>query len=157
MNLYLLPAQALLPSTGNPTLVQVDGSNLSWNELRYTDSADEISYFQFLMPDDYDGGNVTIQVFWKAAAAAGDVLFSIKHRALSDGDGWNVAGAAVDFAPDTAKATPEDLNKASKVLTAPWSPGQVIQLALLRKGTDAADTMAGDAKVLGVAAEFTIV
>lgn len=154
MILYLPASRATLPSSGAAQKILVHGTNLSWTELRYDDTVDEKSFFQFHIPDDYDGGNVTVRFPWKAAAIVGDVLFAIGHRGVGDDSVWDAAGTIVDFAVDTAKGTTEDLNIASKTLVTPWAPGQIIQVTPIRKGSDVSDTMSGDAKVLGVSLEF---
>lgn len=151
---YINASEATLPSSGGATKSSVDGTNFSWTELLYDDTAEEKSFFQYQIPDNYDGGNVVVRVFWKAAATAGSVVFAVSHRAVGDDGIWDAAGSEVLFAADAAKGTTEDLNVASKTLTTPWTAGKLIQIALPRKTGDAGDDMVGDGKVLGLSLEF---
>lgn len=155
MILYLPASRATLPSSGAAQKILVHGSNFSWTELRYDDSLDEKAFFQFHIPDNYNGGDVIVRIPWKAVATSGNVLFAVGHRGVGDDSVWDAAGTIVDFTPDAAKGTTEDLNIASKTLVAPWAPGQLIQITPIRKGTDVInDTMSGDAKVVGVSLEL---
>lgn len=156
MNVILLPQSALLPSSGAAEVIQVDGANVSWKEARFDADTEEQAFWQFAVPDDYDGGDVKVRVWWKAAAIIGDVIFSIAHRAVADDAVWDAAPSESAFASDTATGTTETLNKVEQTLSAPWSPGQVIQMALRRKADDLSDTMLGDAKVLSVVVEFEL-
>lgn len=154
MILYKKAERAEVPSSGAEKIL-VHGTNLSWTELRYDDTVDEKSFFQFHIPENYDGLDVTIGFKWKAAATSGDVLFAVGHRAVGDDSVWDAAGTIVEFTPDTAKAVAERVNLVSKILSSPWSPGQLIQITPIRKGSNiVVDTMLGDAKVLGVSLEF---
>ena len=156
MNRYKSATSAKPPSAGAAQKIGVDGTNFSWDELRYDDTTEEKAFFQFQIPDDYDGLNVTVRFFWKATATSGDVLWSLTHRGVGDDDVWDAAGTQSDFAVDTAQGTTEDLNEVSQVLSSPWSPGQIIQIAAIRKAGDVSDDMVGDAKLLGVGLEFSL-
>lgn len=154
MILYLPASRATLPSSGAAEKILVHGTNLSWTELRYDAGADEKAFFQFHIPDNYDGLNVIVTLPWKAAAIVGDVLFAVGHRGVGDDNVWDAAGTVVDFAVDTAKGTTEDTNFVSKTLITPWAPGQIVQITPIRKGLNIADDMLGDAKLLGVSLEL---
>ena len=156
MNRYKSATSARLPSASPAQSISVDGTNFSWDELRYDDTTEEKAFFQFQMPDDYDGLNVTVRFFWKAAATAGSVVWSLTHRGVGDDDVWDAAGASSDFAADVAQGTTEDVNEISQVLVTPWSPGQIIQITAIRKAGDVSDDMVGDSKLLGVGLEFDL-
>lgn len=152
---YKPSAQATLPTSGAAEQILVDGTSLSWTELRYDDTAEEEAFFQFQFSDDYDGGNITIRIFWKAAATSGDVKFRIPFRGVGDDDVWDAPGFLTEIT-ETAKSTTEDLNVAALLLASPGAPGEIVQVGIRRKAADAADTMVGDAKVLGLSLEFGV-
>lgn len=157
MIIYLPAKRALVPASGGAEKIQVDGTNLAWFELRYDDTVEEIAHFQGQMPDNYDGGNVTLRHFWKSAAIIGSIVWATKHRGLSDDGVWDAAGSEVLFAADVAKGTAEDLNEASVVLVTPFSPSQVFQFAPIRKPGDVSDDMVGDGRLLAISLEFGLV
>lgn len=90
----------------------------------------------------------TVDVHWTAAAGAGNVRWRVDEKFIGDGDtmgmtaavGWTLGAApAANTQATTTAAT-------GRTVTA----GKVLTLAIARAGSDASDTMAGDAYLLGV-------
>jgi hypothetical protein len=159
-----LSAGAAVPKTtaGCAAAAQTELSTNKQNflTLDFDTTTEEHADFTFAMPSDYGGGTMTAQVFWTHAATTCDF-----------GVTWGIAGrcyandAALDQAPGTevlvsdvgGTTTDMYISAATAAITWAGTPaaGQLINLTIARKTADAGDTMAVDAKLIGVQLNYT--
>ena len=112
-------------------------------------------FISFPVPDEWvSGGNITVRVWWKTAATAGNVKFSgLLKSATIDG---TTAVEETVTATDAANGTTNLINDTTMAFAAAdFTIGDVIGFNLNRTPTDAADTIASDTLVFAVDFEFT--
>lgn len=122
----------------------------------FNDTATRIGlHGRFRVPDDYVG-SAQLLVRWSSTATTGDVEWDFDYRAIAVGEGLDQAGTqeTVNVA-DTAPAAAHDHLEAVLALTSGnFAAGDEVRFALYRDGTDAGDTMAAAAYVVGVYFEY---
>lgn len=138
-NATLAPSSTCTAGATNTTLIQgyADFPDLD-GDYGFQTSA-------FRLPSDWNGA-IDLQLFWKAAATSGDVVWQVATMCTADGEiedvAWNTADA---FAADTAKGTTLQLNAVSKtgITTTGCSPGELMHLKIFRNRTNGSDTITG--------------
>jgi hypothetical protein len=121
--------------------------------LDFDAGSQEFAQFQIGMPKSWDRGAVRAEFFWMAASGSGSVVWSIAAVAVSDDDLLDAAfGAAVQVA-DTLLATTDIHRTAESAdVTVAGDPqiGDLVTFQVARVPADAGDTLAVDARLLGV-------
>lgn len=141
-------------SQSGATLGQLGTSNVqAWS---MPDGSDSFVNFALKLPDDWDGGDITIRWFVAAAAAgSGNGRFVTTMRPVASGEDVNSAG----FTSDTdvvAMNGQHVLVAFTRVWTASvFSAGDLMGIRLQRTGADAADTFAGAINLIAAAVEYT--
>lgn len=121
--------------------------------LDFDQTTNEYAQTTVWMPDDWDGGNVTFKIIWTAAAGTGDVYWRMAAVGYGDDDAIDQAATPFVGMTDTLLATGDmHITSVSGNVTPAGSPaaGSPIQLKLQRFASDAADTLTGDAKFIGL-------
>jgi len=158
--LSLTPSGAIVPATGGPEKYAKDGTNHSWVELRFDKATDECVYFNFVVPDNYSGGDFTVKIHWYApAATTGDVVWAIATESITDGTAWDVAlDAVTGTVTETTDGTAGNISISSISCTAnaDWAAGEPASLKLYRDADNASDTLDEDAHVVLVEIEYPI-
>ena len=158
-----IPALAMKPTNSNPCsdleVVETTSGRPDMNVLDFDDGADEHAQFQIAFPKSWNEGTITFQVYWCSTAAD------------TDGVSWGLQGVSVpdnstiDVAYGTAIVV-DDVNQgaAEEMLVSPVSSALTIAGAavdtvtffrIFRDVSDANDTAAEDARLLGVKLFFT--
>ena len=158
-----IPALAMKPTNSNPcadlAVVETQSGRPDMNVLDFDDGADEHAQFQIAFPKSWNEGTITFQVYWCSTAAD------------TDGVSWGLQGVSVpdnstiDVAYGTAIVV-DDVNQgaAEEMLVSPVSSALTIAGAavdtvtffrIFRDVSDANDTAAEDARLLGVNLFFT--
>ena len=152
---WLDASSAILPSGAFDSAAQrqlvESASERFWYELLFDDAGTRYAQWQVALPRNADLKDVTITIVWKAAARAGNVRWTIGYQAVGDDDVWDAATVAFGTdGEDAVKGTAEDMNEYSRSATFTGATGDALRIRIARVGGHANDTMAGDAKVLGV-------
>lgn len=158
-SLILKPKDADLPSSNPAQLVNVNGTNFAWAELRYDATTQESVTYSFQMDQFYDNGSITINFWWKAAATTGNVVWQVNLLSRAEGQLFDTALGSDFYIQDAAQGTTEYLNKATLTINNPnLTRSQVIIVKVSRDAdsTNATDDMAGDAKLLEVEVDFQV-
>ena len=158
-----VPAAAMSPTASNPcadiTSVETTSGRPDMRVLDFDDGSDEHAQFQIAFPKSWNEGTITFQVYWCSTAAD------------TDGVSWGLQGVSVpdnstiDVAYGTAIVV-DDVNQgaAEEMLVSPTSTAVTIAGAavdtvtffrIFRDVSDANDTAAEDARLLGVKLFFT--
>ena len=146
-----LPTDASFPASTYPTL---DTRN-TIPILDFNDSANEVCYFIGVMPDNYDGENCEVELFWAATSAtSGNFVWAVIFDKLSGGtltgytfDTGQVSVAAVSgTAGDVFSTTISVVAANLDGLVA----GDLFRLLVTRQGANGSDTATGDAELVAV-------
>ena len=158
-----IPAAAMSPTASNPcadiTSVETTSGRPDMRVLDFDDGSDEHAQFQIAFPKSWNEGTITFQVYWCSTAAD------------TDGVSWGLQGVSVpdnstiDVAYGTAIVV-DDVNQgaAEEMLVSPTSSAVTIAGAavdtvtffrIFRDVSDANDTAAEDARLIGVKLFFT--
>jgi hypothetical protein len=111
--------------------------------------------WQFAMPDNYDGGGITVRIYWSSGATSGNVKWDGAFTSYSD-DADDTDSKAYATVQSTTQATASAAGEIQYTDIAFTDGGQIDNLAagelghfrLTRDSADAADTMnSNDARV----------
>jgi hypothetical protein len=126
--------------------------------LDFDASADEYAQWSVWMPDDWDGGTITAKFMWTAASSTGDVVWGLQGRAYANDDAIDAAWGTAQTVTDTLLATGDvHITSATSALTLAGTPagGQFVQFRVYRDADAGGDTLAADAKLLGIKVYYT--
>lgn len=116
-------------------------------------SADEFVQFEVWMPKSWNESTVTAKFRWTAASGSGNVIWAIQGLARSDDDALDTAfGTAVTVTDTLLTANDEHQTSATSAMTIGGTPaeGDVVIFQVYRDADAGGDTLAVDAKLLGV-------
>lgn len=112
-------------------------------------------YMAFPLPDEWvSGGIITVRVWWKTAATAGNVKFSGLLKSTTK-DGTTASEETVTVT-DAANGTTNLINDATMAFAAAdFTAGDIVGFNLKRDPADAADTLSSDTLIFAIDFEFT--
>lgn len=113
-----------------------------------------------VFPPDWNGGTITATFFWMANdTTTNAVVWGIAGISFGDGDALDTAFGTAQEVTDANASTANQVRKsaATSAITLAGTPaaGEKVVIRVYRKGTDAADTLAVDARLLDVMLTFT--
>ena len=152
-----IPVTALTPPSSNgAAAATVHGTSLSYPVLDFDQSTDEHADVWFVMPGEYDGGPISIELRWTAASGTGAVSWEIKSQYI-------INGGVIDQAPlsrininDTLLSTGKLHVVTGTLVAANGLPGagNTVLFRITRDTADVGDTLTADARLLGVHLTF---
>lgn len=154
-----IPASGMIPtaSDGCASLASVEttAGRPDLNTLDFDASSDEHAQFQIALPDQWDEGTVTFQVYWSTAATDTDgVAWFLHGVATSDGDTLNVAYGTAVGVTDLCQTSSLDclvtVESSTMVLAGAPASGDLCNLCIYRDVSDGVDTMSEDAQLIGL-------
>lgn len=158
-----VPASAMLPRiTNGPSLGSLETSTnrVNVSTLDFDPTTQEFAQFQVAMPKSWDEGTVTFEAIWYHPSTTTNfgVVWSIAGVALSDGNALDTAFGTAVLVTDTGGTTNAVYDSPeSTAVTIGNTPAEndyvVFQVA--RVPANASDTMAVDARLLGVRLLYT--
>jgi len=110
------------------------------------------------MPSDYNAGTVTAVFYWTAASGSGDVIWGLQGMSGGNDDALDIAYGTAQEVTDTLIAAGDvHVTAATSAITIAGTPsaGDFVNFRVYRKAADGADTLAADARLLGVRVTFT--
>ena len=111
-------------------------------------------YASVPLPDEYDSGTITLRVFWKTAATAGNLKLNANLASVAKDGALTVEEA--ETATVAANGTTNLLNEATFTFTASdFEAGDIVGVNLNRDPADVADTLASDVMIIEATLEFT--
>jgi len=159
-----VPSAAMRPTVSNGCATLVDVETTSGRPdmqvLDFDASSDEHAQFQVFFPKSWDEGTVTFRAVWTSTATDTDgVTWAMQGVAVGDGDTIDVAFGTAVTVDDANQSTAEDLylTDESSAITIAGSPAvdQLCYFRVFRDVSDANDTAAEDARLLGVRVIFS--
>lgn len=148
-----------------PVMAEFPASNYAtWDErnvtkvLDFDDSTDETVEFPCIMPRSYAGGGVTVKLYWAATSAtSGDVKWNVAFKSFTaDADDMDskAFATAQTGTSTTASASGElietDIAFTDGAQMDSVAVGEYFRIQVTRDANDAADTMTGDAELVGI-------
>lgn len=128
--------------------------------LDFDQTTDENAQWTIVMPDSYDGGTITAQVYWTAnSTSTNSVVWGVQGRAYADGDAldasWGTAVTVTDANGSSANTL--RISSATSAITLAGTPagGQVAQIRVYRDADNGSDTLAADARLIAIKIEYT--
>jgi hypothetical protein len=121
--------------------------------LDFDPDADEYAQWSVWMPDAWDASTITFKAMWTAASSTGDVVWGLQGRAYADDDAIDQAWGTAQTVTDTLLATGDiHYTAESSAITLAGTPaaGQLVQFRVYRDADAGGDTLAADAKLLGI-------
>lgn len=158
-----IPAAAMVDRTTNgPARVKTE---LTTNKntlvtLDFDTTTQEFAQFEIHFPKSWNLGTVTFQPVWTHPSTATDfgVVWSLAGVARSDDDAGDVAFGTAQTSADTGGTTNDIyIGPESSAITIAGTPtaGDTVQFQLARVPADGADTLAVDAKLIGIRLFYT--
>jgi len=158
-----VPAAAMFGPTTNPADAEQVETTATRPDLKVFDfdaSTAQYTQFSVAMPESWDLGTVTYQVYWSPSTTnTGNCIFGLQGVACGDSDTIDVAyGTAIEVT-DAGIGTVEDqqVTSESSAMTIAGSPAddQQTYFQLYRDAADGSDTFTGESRVLGVKIYYT--
>lgn len=168
LNRYVfIPAEAMNPTTtdGCAALVKTEAASndVDYWTLDFDDTTEEHAFFTLSMPTNWDFAQnfSSVTLFWTAAAGThGDgVVWGIKGRVFTHHDAIDQAYGSEVLVTDTLDATGElhdPSNGPIVVAGTPANSPQWFQFKVSRKVGNAGDTLAHDARLMGIMIGYII-
>jgi len=151
----LTPAGAVIPTTAGAEQKKTDGTNFSYYVLAFDASAAESAFWEFVLPDDYDGGNISVNIWWKSTATSGAAVFTISVLGRTEGETLDDTLGTAQSVTDTTPATAGSIAMCAPAAFSPgWAAGDYIVVKLSRDATNASDTLTVDAEVIMVVVQY---
>lgn len=158
-----IPAGAMYPRTtsGCAALTQVETTTnkINYKALDFDSSSQEFAQFAWQPPRNYNNGTIKITPYWTAASGSGGVVWGFSGGAFSDDDALDTALGTAQTSTDTF-ITAGDVHKGpqTSAITIAGTPADAdyIIIQVSRNPSDGSDTLAVDARLLGISIEYTI-
>lgn len=156
------PARGMISRTTNGA---ADGTTeLATNDVMlvtkdFDAATDEGVQFDVWMPKSWNEGTVTAVLSWTAASGSGDVIWAIRGLARSNDDALDTAfGTEVTVTDTLLTANDEHHTAETGAITIGGTPAENdrVIFEVYRDANAAGDTLAVDAKLIGVKIIYTI-
>lgn len=152
--------QSLTSGSSLNTKAETTTNDVNYYTLDFDPSTQEYAEGNIVMPSDWDGGNITATFYWTHGATTTNfgVVWSLSALALGNDEALDTAYGTAQLATDTG-GTAGNLyvTSATSAITVGGTPAasKLVQFKVSRVVANAADTLAVDAKLLGVMIAFT--
>lgn len=161
-----VPAGAMTPRQSSGAALNTTESatnRINYQSLDFDPSLVEYAQFQLAMPKSWNESSISARFIWLSAAGTGDVVWAIQAAAISDDDPLDAAfGTAVS--PNVTDGV-DGVTAASDVMVSPEtatfaaagspSSGDLVVFQVYRNAVSGADSLAADARLLGVVLYYT--
>ena len=159
-----VPANAMTPTTSNGcaaiATVETTSGRPDLNVLDFDDGADEHAQFSVAFPKSWNLGTITFQVFWTSTATDTDgVSWGLQGVGMADNETQDVAYGTAIVVDDACQSAAEELyvTAESSAVTIAGTPADddLTYFRIFRDVSDANDTAAEDARLIGVKIFYT--
>lgn len=138
------------PATGTTELAT---NKVMLASLDYDAATDEGAQFMIGMPKSWNESTVTCRFRWTAASGSGSVVWALAGVAFSDDDAMDAAfGSTVTVTDTLLSANDMHISAETSAMTIAGTPaaGDTVCFQAYRVASNGSDTLAVDAKLLGV-------
>lgn len=158
-----IPAGAWWPRTTNGAAAlaqsETTTNKINYKSFDFDSSTQEFIQVLWQPPRNWNNSTVKFTPYWTAASGSGGVVWALQGVALSNDDALDTAIGTEQTSTDTLIATGDvHIGPQSLAITIAGSPadGDLIVLQFKRNPSDGSDTLAADAKFLGLMLEVSI-
>jgi hypothetical protein len=149
-------AAAMQPTTTNGAAAgstETTTNKVMLVTLDFDQTTDEFAQFMFPMPKSWNEGTVTFQPIWTASTGSGDVVWGMQAVAFSNDDPLDAAFGTAQLVTDTVLSTGDQhTGPTSSAITIGGTPaeGDLVCFQVYRDANNGSDTLAADAKLIGI-------
>jgi hypothetical protein len=154
----VLTAAGAIPAlTNGAEKKQVEGANHDYFICAFDKDADEHIFFHFVVPPDYQAGNIAVKLRWIAPTkTSGAVVWNLTTLGRESGEAWDTTLGVTQAKTQTTAATAKRLNVAVFSAFNPgWAAGDTVIVKISRDADNASDTLDEDAHFLMASIEYT--
>ena len=141
---------------GGLTKTETSTNRINYQTFDFDATTSEFVQFSWIPPRNYNNGTIKFTPYWTAASGSGTVIWNLAGVAISNDDPFEVAMGTLQTSTDTLIAAADvHIAPQSSAITISGTPADsdFIHFQISR---DISDTLAVDAKLLGVVIEYTI-
>jgi hypothetical protein len=154
---HMLPilAVSLQPATTNGAAfgtIETTTNKVLYRTLDFDPTTQEFAGFVLPWPKSADEGTISFRALWTAAAGSGGVAWALQAIGRSDDDAIDTAYGTEQMVIDTLLAA-GDLHRSAEsaaITISTLAEGDLVFLRVKRVPADAADTLAADARLIGL-------
>lgn len=138
--------------------LETSTNKVNYDVLEFDPAAIEYAQAIRVLPNNRNAGTITFKPIWTAASGSGDVVWSLSARAYANDD-------AIDQATGTNQTSTDTLTAANDICIGPASSaitlagtaanGNPVIFEVARQATSGSDTLAVDARLLGIEITYT--
>lgn len=156
-----IDAGAMVPRTTNgaaTATVELSTNKENFDCLDFDASAIEYAQFKLSLPDQWGLGTVKAKFYWTAASGSGDVIWALQAQAFSDDNAMDAAFGTAQTVTDTLLTANDcHVTSATAAITIGGTPatGDLVYFQVYRNATSGSDTLAVDARLLGIKLQYT--
>lgn len=156
-SVVLTAGGATTPSTNGAQQNKSNDANHSYFKLAFDAATDESAFWQWVMPNSYDGGAIDITYYWTSTANSGNVVWCFNAAGSGVGETINPTLSSDNCVTAAAPGTAELLVATAETsATSNFAAGEYVVFKLFRDANNASDTMAADARLVMVKIEYSV-
>lgn len=155
-----IPAAQWIPATTNGcgiNSLETGTNRVNYDVLEFDAVTSEQADCIITLPNNWTYGTVAARFYWTAASGSGGVVFQLTGLALGDNVAIDTALGTAQSAADTLlTANAMHVSSATSAITIAGTPAanKPVQFQVKRLPADASDTLAVDARLIGVEVIF---
>ena len=163
-SIVLTAPGAVVPTSGGASKTQVDTATSSYYVLDFSNTATTSAFWQWTIPDSYDGGTVGITYYWFTTVTSGDVAWCYQTNGINTNENINsdlssgLCATVGSTSPSTASRLATTTYSAAQ--TSNFTPGEVVTFKVFRgvdyDGVGGRDNMAADARLTQIKVEYGV-
>ncbi len=154
-------AGAMTPRTTNgaaPATVEMATNDNTFDFLDFDTATEEGACFAISLPQAWNAGTVKAKVYWTAASGSGGVAWGLRATSYADDDALDAAYGTEQVVTDTL-ITADDchITAATAAITIGGTPAgdDLLLFEITREVGNGSDTLAVDARLIGVKLQYT--
>lgn len=159
-----IPAAQMIPRSTNGCGVnslETATNTVNYDVLEFDPSTAEYAQFAIVLPNNWSATTqtITVKFHWTAASGSGAVVWGAQARAYPDNSALAQASGTAQTVTDTLLTVVyEHISSATPAITIGGTPanGNLIIMQVYRDATNASDTLATDAQLLGVEVTYSL-
>lgn len=147
-----LPKDAVLPASGGATYNASGASdNVRADELVFAAGVESRAFYIFETHSfNATTDKLVVAVYYQTDDTDGRALFGVEERSIDEGSPWDVTMGDPAEAKFRAPFSASDVREELVEFEPNWDPNSMARFALVRKGDDPIDDLAGNLRVLCV-------
>ena len=134
---------------------ELAANDINIHFMAFDQATSESAFWCLLMPDSWDGGNITATFIWTAAAGAGTVTWGIQGQSYANDEALDNAMPAVTEVTDTLLAV-DDVHESPETAAFAVGGAGAGEYVIFEVTRNIADTLTADAQLLCVKIEYVV-